>query len=83
MNFCELRDDLTEYLNVHQLEKKWQKVKMLYEENTSHPSLNVELLEPKWLGIFSLRLDLKYRALFFIREDNTAEVISFTNHYKK
>lgn len=82
MDIFPLRKDLKEYLAKHNLVKKWEKVEKLFQENTKHPSLNVELLEPKWRGIFSLRVDLKYRALFFIK-DNKAEVFAITNHYKK
>lgn len=77
-----LRNDLESYLKKHNLERKWEKVKVLFEQDIRHPSLHVELLVPKWRGIYSLRLDKKYRALFFIR-DNEAEIFSITNHYKK
>ncbi len=62
--------------------KKFEKSKKLFEQNTRHPSLNTELLEPAWRGIYSFRLDKKYRAIFFIASD-TAEIITFTNHFKK
>lgn len=77
-----LRSDIREYLRARKLEKKWEKTRLLFERDMRHPSLAVELLEPHWRGIYSLRIDKKYRALFFIRGTN-AEVFSITNHYKK
>lgn len=77
-----LRKDLAEYLKAHHLEKKWQKASVIFETNLRHPSLHVELLEPKWRGIYSFRLDKRYRALFFIHR-GAAEVFQITKHYKK
>jgi plasmid maintenance system killer protein len=82
MRLAPLRNDLRLYLREHQLVEKWNKAKALFEANIRHPSLHVELLEPRWHGICSFRIDRKYRALFFIRGD-VAEVFSVTNHYKK
>ena len=59
------------FLKVHNLEKKWKKVKILFEENIRHPSLHTELLEPHWRGIYSFRVDIKYRALYFIATGGT------------
>ena len=78
-----LRQDLEEYLAGHNLKEKWDKVAALFEANIKHPSLNVELLEPRWRGIFSFRFDKKYRALFFIGKQGYVEVFQITNHYKK
>ena len=58
------------------------KSKILFEKDVQYPSLKVELLEPKWRGIYSFRLDRKYRALFFISAGQ-AEIFQITNHYKK
>ena len=77
-----LRHDLKEYLSRHRLTTKWEKAKLYFEISLRHPSLNVELLEPRWRGIYSFRLDKKYRALFFM-DGNQAEVFQITNHYKK
>ncbi len=82
MNIVKLRSDLNEYLHIHKLSSKWNKAVKLLRSNIRHPSLNVELMEPKWHGIYSFRIDRKYRALFFIR-GNDIEVFQITNHYKK
>lgn len=63
-----LRNDLTNFLEKHQLTKKFEKQKLLFENNTRHPSLNTELLEPKDFRIYSLRIDKKYRAIFIIKK---------------
>jgi proteic killer suppression protein len=82
MKIKPLRKDITDYLNSHNLAKKYIKTSSLFEENMKHPSLNTELLEPKQYGIYSFRLDRKYRVLFFI-DGNEAEIFQITNHYKK
>jgi len=82
MHVQSLRSDLQNYLKVHNLDRKWKKALGLFEEDIRHPSLHTELLEPTWRGIYSFRLDRKYRALFFIRS-GIAEVFQITNHYKK
>lgn len=82
MKLRPLRKDLLEYLSTHKLVKKFDKAKRFFENDIRHPSLNTELLEPAWRGIYSFRIDKKYRVLFFI-EANEAEVIALTNHYKK
>lgn len=82
MRLKSLRKDLDKYLVVHKIKKKWDKASHLFNENIHHSSLRVELLEPHWRGIYSFRIDKKYRALFFII-DNAAEVFKITNHYKK
>lgn len=83
MKLKPLRKDLMKFLKVHNLEKKWKKVKILFEENIRHPSLHTELLEPQWSGIYSFRVDIKYRALYFIAKGGMAEVFAITKHYKK
>ncbi|MBI5306307.1 type II toxin-antitoxin system YoeB family toxin [Candidatus Wolfebacteria bacterium] len=82
MKLNSLRKDIIEYLFTYKLDKKWDKASRLFNKNIRHPSLKVELLEPHWRGIYSFRIDKKYRALFFIN-NNAAEVFKITNHYKK
>jgi Txe/YoeB family toxin of Txe-Axe toxin-antitoxin module len=55
----------------------------LFESNPSHPSLNTELLEPKHLLIYSLRIDLKHRALFICHPNDKIEIIAVTKHYRE
>ena len=81
MNIKPLKDGIKKYLKQHRLDKKFLKTKKLFEQNISHPSLNVELLEPKNLKVYSFGIDIKYRALFIIT-DGEAEILTITNHYK-
>jgi len=83
MKLAPLRKDIIDYIDVHNLGKKWQKARLLFEQNIRHVSLKTELLQPHWRGIYSFRIDQKYRALFFIQKDGSAEVFAITNHYKK
>jgi len=41
----DLREDLEKYILKHGLSKKWERVKTLFENDPSHPSLKTELLE--------------------------------------
>lgn len=76
-----LGNHVHEYLRRHQLERKFQKTSKLFEHDMNRPSLNVEILEPKHLRVYSFRIDSKYRALFVVT-GNEIEIISITNHYK-
>lgn len=65
------------------IEKKLLKQYLYLSQNPQHPSLHLELLEPKQHGIYSFRIDRKYRALFFYRSDVSAiEIIAVTLHYQ-
>ena len=82
MQIKPIRDDLVKYLKKHNLEKKYKKAKALFEKDPFYPSLNTELLEPKDRLIYSFRLDKKYRAIFIYLDNNTIEIVIFTNHYR-
>ncbi len=69
-------------LKKYGLQKKFDKQTRLLEGNIYHPSLNVELLEPKKMGLYSFRIDRKYRAIFIFRNKNSViEVLNVTVHY--
>jgi len=80
---AELRDDIKKYIKRHGLSKKCEKARKLFENDSSHPSLNTELLEPKHRLIYSFRIDRKYRALFICSPENKIELIAITKHYRK
>lgn len=82
MQIKQLRNDIEEFIVKYSLKHKWDKAKKIFETNIRHPSLHTELLEPHWRGVYSFRLDKKYRALFFII-NGKAEVFKITKHYKK
>jgi len=82
MQIKPIREDLEKYLKKHNLKKKFEKAKKLFEADPFYPSLNTEMLEPKERLIYSFRLDKKYRAIFIYIDENSIEIITFTNHYK-
>ena len=57
MKIKKVRDDQENYLKKHNLSKKYEKAKKLFESDPLYPSLNTELLEPKDRLIYSFRLD--------------------------
>lgn len=64
------------------LGSKFEKQKLLFEANPFHPSLHTEKLAPKSVGLYSFRVDKRYRIIFRIR-DHVAEIIHVTKHYEK
>lgn len=82
MRILPLRPKLVEYLKKRKLTAKFNKQARFLEENIYHPSLNVELMEPKALRIFSFRIDRKYRAMFIFDSPNTVDIADITNHYQ-
>jgi Txe/YoeB family toxin of Txe-Axe toxin-antitoxin module len=82
MKIQKIRGDQGSYLRKHNLTKKYEKAKKLFENDPFYPSLNTELLEPKDRLIYSFRLDRKYRVIFIYIGENEIEIITFTNHYK-
>ena len=82
MQIAPLNDRVRGQLAKYHLVTKFEKQKQLFESNPSHPSLNTEKLEPKSVGLYSFRIDRKYRAIFRIR-GGVAEIIMVTKHYEK
>jgi plasmid maintenance system killer protein len=65
------------------LNKKFKKQIDLFSQDHRRHSLHTELLLPKEYGIYSFRVDQKYRALFIFRKDKvTVEIINITSHYQ-
>jgi len=65
------------------LEKKFAKQLETLKKDPRHPSLHTELLEPKKYGIYSFRLDNKFRALFVYHKNIPAiEILAITKHYE-
>ena len=62
----DLREGLKKYIQKHGLSKKWEKVKTVFENDPSHPSLKTELLEPRHRLIYSFRIDIKYRGAVYL-----------------
>ena len=83
MEILPLHHKILKYLKKRNIEKKFLKQIVLLKTNLRHPSLNIELLEPKNHGVYSFRIDKKYRALFIFREDRQAvEILFITDHYR-
>lgn len=73
--------ELLKYLRKHNLDKKINRQLLILQNNPRHPSLHTEILEPKSRKIYSFRVDLKYRAIFFVR-DGAIEVVDVNDHYQ-
>ncbi len=73
--------EILEYAKTRQLTRTLQKQSQLFIANANHPSLHVELLEPKPLKIFSFRVNKKYRAIFIYRGPDVVEILDVNNHY--
>lgn len=82
MKIFDINPEVTEYLEKHGLQRKFEKQKKLFQENPFYPSLETELLEPKSMKFWSFRVDRKYRAIFIFREKDSIEVIDVNNHYR-
>lgn len=82
MKIISLHQEIQDYIKRRGLEKKFEKQKILFEQNPFHPSLETELLEPRKMRIWSFRIDRKYRAIFIFREKDAIEIIEINNHYQ-
>ena len=82
MKILPLSQKLADYLRKRKLIEKFEKQKLLFEQNVFYPSLETELLEPKHLRIWSFRIDKKYRSIFIFRERSIIEIIDINNHYQ-
>jgi len=78
-----LTPKLRQKIKRYRLEKQFNKQVKFLSQNPKHPGLQVELLEPKSYGIYSFRINIKFRALFIFRDDKRAiEILNITVHYK-
>jgi len=82
MNLDFLNKDQRKYLSDHKLVRKFEKQYQQLLKNPRHPSLNLEILEPKNRGIHSFRLDKKYRVICIFDINQEVEILTITNHYK-
>ena len=82
MKILPLHPEIAGYLKQRELERKFEKQRLLFEHNPSHPGLETELLEPRHLRIWSFRIDRKYRAIFIFRDKGMVEIIDVNNHYQ-
>lgn len=52
------------------IQNKAEKKTQLFKQNPNHPSLHLEKLEPKHLGLWSVRIDRNYRVIFSFGKNN-------------
>ncbi len=81
-NVLPLSARLERYLKRHNLTRIWEKQLAFFRSNPFHPSLHTELLEPRYLRIYSFRLTRSYRAIFVYRGGDEVEIIDINNHYR-
>lgn len=81
MELIPLSEKQQKYIKKYNLVKKFQKQVNLLLGNPSHPSLNVEKVYSVGPGLYSFRIDKKYRAIFATSK-GIIKVIALTNHYK-
>lgn len=73
---------LQKYVAKKNLTRKFEKQVKFLIENPSHPSLNLELLEPRLAGHYSFRIDKRYRAIFIFIKPDEVEIVDINLHYK-
>jgi len=77
-----IHPEVIEQVQKHNLSKKFNKCCSLIATNLTHPSLNVELMKPKEMEVYSFRVDRKYRAIFLFRDSKKSiEIVAITVHY--
>ena len=81
MEIIPLTNKQEKYLKKYRLTNKFQKQINLLIDNPSHPSLNTEKLVPKNCGLYSFRIDKKFRAIF-VTDNQVIKIVALTNHYK-
>lgn len=80
MQIGPLNPEVQKTLDKYELWKKFKKQHEYFEANPFHPSLHTEKLEPHDIGLYSFRLDKKFRVIFRVR-NGQAEILLITNHY--
>lgn len=81
MELIPLTEKQQKYLKKYNLSKKFQKQISLLLGNPSHPSLNVEKVYSVGPGLYSFRIDQKYRAIFAFCK-GVVKIVALTNHYR-
>ena len=82
MQIKPLSHKLTNYLFKHGLIDKFNKQLTLFKDNPNHPSLNTEKLSPKLAGLYSFRIDRKYRVIFHFLPSGEAQIVDINDHYQ-
>ena len=82
MHVLPLTKHLLGYLKKHNLHRRFEKQKKLFEINPFYPSLHTEILEPREWRLYSFRITGKYRAIFIYHSEQVIEIIDINNHYQ-
>ena len=82
MRVRKLNRHLEKYVIRKNLAQKFEKQVKYFIENPSHPSLNLEILEPITLSHYSFRIDKRYRAIFIFVSSNEIEIVDINPHYE-
>lgn len=78
MEVLALHPELKKYLFKRGLVNKFQKQVKLFIQNPFHPSLHTELLEPRHLRFWSLRVGKRFRAIFIFRAPDKLRLLTLT-----
>lgn len=82
MIIAPIHRDIIAYLKKRGLLPKFNKQVSILQNNIRHPSLNLEILEPREFKVYSLRIDKKYRVIFIYIAPQIIEIIDVNNHYQ-
>ncbi len=82
MIIAQIHRDIIVYLKKRNLLSKFNKQISILQDNIRHPSLNIEILEPREFKVYSFRIDKKYRANFVFIAPQIIEIIDANNHYR-
>lgn len=82
MQIKPLSHKLTSFLVKRGLTDKFNKQLTLFKDNPNHPSLNTEKLSPRLAGLYSFRIDRKYRAIFHFLPSGEAQIVDINDHYQ-
>lgn len=82
MQIKPLSPKLIRFLTKRGLTNKFNKQFKLFSNNPNHPSLKTEKLAPKLAGLYSFRIDNKYRVIFHFLPGGEVQIIDINDHYQ-
>lgn len=83
MQINPLSPRLVQFIVKRGLTDKFNKQLKLFKDNPNHPSLNTEKLAPKLAGLYSFRIDRKFRAIFHFLPSGEVQIIDINDHYQR
>jgi len=82
MQIRPLNPKLTRFIVKRGLTNKFNKQLGLFRDNPNHPALDTEKLAPNLAGLYSFRIDSKYRVIFHFLPDGEAQIVDINDHYQ-